>query len=76
MTVTVVVQMNASFTQEQFDEMEAWLQPYIDSGATVGFPMASSGNVAYREWDTVENAELYITKVKTMPNVFSAEIGV
>ena len=75
MTVTVVFHMSTSFTPESLAEMEAWLQPYIDAGSTTTFPAPSSGNVAYREWDTLENAELFIEKVKTLPNVFSAEIA-
>ena len=64
MAVTVHVQFNSSAPADFLIEMETWLQPYIDAGNTFNeFPAPSTGFDFRREWDTVENANAFITKV-------------
>jgi len=63
MTTTVVVTFNSIPSDDEIALMGDWLTPYLDNGNTSGFPLPMIGNKLHREWDTVENAEVYIVKV-------------
>lgn len=61
MTVTVHTVFAVKPTVEWDNNLGSWLAPHVTAGSTGPFPAPSDGNFnAYREWDTVENAQAYI----------------
>ena len=63
MAITVAVTFSVLPTSEQIQAMKTWITPYLTAGNTSVFPLDTVGDQLFREWDTVENAQAFMTKV-------------